>query len=304
MATLREYFDADFNYTVRVHITLTVDDTLSVEGAIFYDFSGFKCFLAFYVPGEDNAFDIYLRLVRAIEYGKTRITLNGQITLLSSHYAHGEVQVKNNNPLEISMCFFGDAEWISAKDIEASRRVFIYSETQLAAAQVSELKSVGKSLGHDIQFRSKGHAAERSRFEGPRAFISHDSRDREVARKIALGLQKLICPVWYDEFSLKIGDNLRESIEKGLKECRKCVLVLSKDFISNRGWTKKEFDSIFTREILEKTKLVLPIWYGVTKEEVYNYSPSLLLVKGLDWNLLGDEEICRQIFQVIALPQQ
>ena len=50
----------------------------------------------------------------------------------------------------------------------------------------------------------------------------------------------------------------------------------------NRGWTKKEFDSIFTREILEQRNLVLPVWYQVTKDLVYDYSPSLLNVIGLD----------------------
>jgi hypothetical protein len=32
MATLREYFDADFDYTVRVHITRVFDETLSLLG--------------------------------------------------------------------------------------------------------------------------------------------------------------------------------------------------------------------------------------------------------------------------------
>ncbi len=63
--------------------------------------------------------------------------------------------------------------------------------------------------------------------------------------------------MWYDEFSLRVGDNLRDSIEKGLKECRRCILVLSPNFISNKGWTKTEFDSIFTRQILEEERLVL-----------------------------------------------
>ncbi|MCY7348963.1 MAG: toll/interleukin-1 receptor domain-containing protein, partial [Pyrinomonadaceae bacterium] len=99
-----------------------------------------------------------------------------------------------------------------------------------------------------------------------------------VARKIAINLEKMLCPVWYDEFSMKVGDNLRESIEKGLKECKKCILVLSPNFLLNNGWTKKEFDSIFTREILEEQKLVLQIWYQVTKQMVYEYSPSLLNV--------------------------
>jgi hypothetical protein len=102
-----------------------------------------------------------------------------------------------------------------------------------------------------------------------------------------------MCPVWYDEFLLKIGDNLRDSIEKGLKECRKCVLVLSSNFFTNKGWTKKEFDSGFTREILEEKQLVLPVWHGVTKKEVYEYTPSLLNIKGASWEELGQDEMCK-----------
>jgi hypothetical protein len=70
---------------------------------------------------------------------------------------------------------------------------------------------------------------------------------------------------------------------------------LSENFFSNNGWTKKEFDSIFTREILEQKQLVLPVWYKVTKEMVYEYSPSLLNVKGLDWDMMGEEEVCKQL---------
>jgi hypothetical protein len=162
-----------------------------------------------------------------------------------------------------------------------------------------KLKEEGRRLGHEVQFRSQIHATMRSKQEKPLAFISYDSRDRDVAQSIAIGLQRLMCPVWYDEFSLKAGDNLRDSIEKGLRECRKCVLVLSPNFLSNGGWTKKEFVSVFTREILEEKQLVLPVWYGVGKQDVYGYSPSLLNVKGLDWNQLGEDEVCRRLYIAI-----
>jgi hypothetical protein len=145
---------------------------------------------------------------------------------------------------------------------------------------------------------------ERSLFQRPVAFISHDSRDDEIARKIALGMQRRRCSVWYDEFTLRAGDNLRDSIEKGLKECHKCIIVLSSNFFSNGGWTKREFDSIFTREILQQTNLVLPVWFRVDKTEVYNYSPSLLNVKGLDWERLGEDEVIRQLcFSITAPPR-
>jgi hypothetical protein len=109
----------------------------------------------------------------------------------------------------------------------------------------------------------------------------------------------MICPVWYAEFSLQVGDNLREKIEKGLKECHKCVLILSEHFFTNAGWTKREFDSILTRDILEKTNLVLPVWYNVTEKEVFDYSPSLLNVLAVDWGKLGEEAVCRQLFNAI-----
>jgi hypothetical protein len=149
---------------------------------------------------------------------------------------------------------------------------------------------------YSIQYNSGAAVNDRSQFEKPLAFISHDSRDKDaVARPIAQGLLRMLCPVWYDEYSLKVGAPLRESIENGIKECKKCILVLSPNFFSNDGWTKREFNSIFTREILEGSNLVLPVWYGVTREQIYDYSPSLLSVKGLDWSALGDEQICRQL---------
>jgi hypothetical protein len=56
---------------------------------------------------------------------------------------------------------------------------------------------------------------------------------------------------------------------------------------------------IFTREILEEKQLVHPVWYGVKKQSVYEYSPTLLNVKGLDWNQLGEQEVCRFLYRAI-----
>jgi hypothetical protein len=120
--------------------------------------------------------------------------------------------------------------------------------------------------------------------ERPVAFISHDSRDKDlIARPLANGLSSRLCTVWYDEYSLKIGDSLRESIESGIKDAKKCLLILTRNYLTNPGWGKKEFNSIFTREIISSEKVVLPIWFDVTKEEIYDYSPSLLDTFALHW---------------------
>ena len=108
-----------------------------------------------------------------------------------------------------------------------------------------------------------------------------------------------MCFVWYDEYSLKVGDSLRESIEKGIKDCKKCVLILSPNFLSNKGWTKVEFNSIFTREILETKNLVLPVWCGISIHVLFDYSPILLDRVGINWDL-GLDQIFNKLYQVIT----
>lgn len=295
MATIRQYFDTDFSHATKMHVSFHFDG-LKIDSSIFYDFSGYMAFIACYIPEQDKSLDYYLGLIQNLEYGKTPMSFDGKITLPSGREFPGQIRIDNNPKINVQAQFFGDPEWQSIHDIQASKRVFIYSESDLKDEEVIFLKKSAKSLGHELQFRSKKYMEGRTKFESPLAFISHDSRDKdEIARKIAINLQRMLCPVWYDEFSLKVGNNLRESIEKGLKECKKCILVLSPNFFSNNGWTKKEFDSIFTRELIEERGLVLPVWHNVTKQEVYNYSPSLLNVMGLYWNKLGEEEVYRQL---------
>ena len=53
------------------------------------------------------------------------------------------------------------------------------------------------------------------------------------------------------------------------------------------------------KPFLEKTNLVLPVWYNVTEKEVFDYSPSLLNVLAVDWGKLGEEAVCRQLFNAI-----
>ena len=107
-----------------------------------------------------------------------------------------------------------------------------------------------------------------------------------------------MCPVWYDDFTLKVGDSLRGSIEQGLKECPKCIVVLTPHFLSNEGWSRREYDSIFTRELVEQKQVILPIWDGVSAEDVYKYSPILADRVGVPWSK-GVEEVARRLLRAM-----
>jgi hypothetical protein len=304
MPTMREYFETDFTPMVRLEGHFYVNG-LSIETRMICDFSAFVRFMSVYIPGLEHDLAYYLTLISQIQHGQSQFFFHGNIMLPGAWDLPGEMQVFNDpNDFKINVRFHGAARWRVWTELPTSTRLFIYSEAELSEEDILRLELQGHEFGHNVQFRSPRHAMRRRQFERPVAFISHDSRDDEIARKIALGMQQHRCSVWYDEFTLRAGDNLRDSIEKGLKECHKCIIVLSTNFFSNGGWTKREFDSIFTREILQEKNLVLPVWFQVDKTAVYNYSPSLLNVKGLDWERLGETEVIRQLSFAILAPER
>jgi hypothetical protein len=129
-------------------------------------------------------------------------------------------------------------------------------------------------------------------------FISHASEDKnEVVRPLALALQDKSLRVWYDEFELKIGDSLRQKIDKGLANSRFGIVVLSKNFI-RKGWTNYELDGIITKAVSGQ-QVILPIWHNITKQEVIDYSPSLADKVARNTATYTIEEIAEEIAEVI-----
>lgn len=105
-------------------------------------------------------------------------------------------------------------------------------------------------------------------------FISHASEDKDaIVRALAIALASEGLKVWYDEFTLRIGDSLRQKIDRGLATSRVGLVVLSPSFIA-KGWTNYELDGMVTRAVSGE-QILLPIWHDITKQEVINFSPSL-----------------------------
>lgn len=188
-----------------------------------------------------------------------------------------------------------------ARELVFTGQIYVYSERPVSEELKARLIAKTKVAPYKLTFRSTEYMNERNKWEKPRAFISHDSRDRAgIAEPLAVQLQKFMCPVWYDQFSLRVGDSLRESIEAGLKECHKCILVLTPNFLSNEGWSKREYDSIFTREVVEKQKVILPVWHEISAKDVYHFSPILADRVAVQWTL-GVEEVARKLQQAIGV---
>ena len=105
-------------------------------------------------------------------------------------------------------------------------------------------------------------------------FISHAWEDKDsFVRPLVEALQVLGLKVWYDEFSLEIGDSLSRSIDKGLSNSRYGIVVISKAFIV-KPWTDYELRGLITKEV-GREKVILPIWHEISKEEIIQFSPTL-----------------------------
>ena len=79
--------------------------------------------------------------------------------------------------------------------------------------------------------------------------------------------------IWYDDFSLKLGDSLRQSIDRGLARSRFGVVILSARFFE-KHWPQQELNGLATREVGAEN-VILPVWHGVGFVEVRNYSVTL-----------------------------
>ena len=125
-------------------------------------------------------------------------------------------------------------------------------------------------------------------------FISHASEDKayvdEVHRTfVAAGIQ-----VWVDKGVLRWGDRLRSRIDEGLKRSQYVIVVLSKAFLRMKKWTEYELDSAFALETV-KEKRILPLWHGITHEELVEYSPGLSNRLALDSNKQSPTDLANEL---------
>lgn len=129
-------------------------------------------------------------------------------------------------------------------------------------------------------------------------FISHASEDKDAfVRPLAVALQSLGVSVWYDEFSLQLGDSLSRSIDRGLAASLYGLVVVSPAFICKK-WTEYELRGLVSREITED-RAILPIWHGVTRNEVLYFSLPLCDKVALKTEGVSADDIAIQILRVV-----
>lgn len=127
-------------------------------------------------------------------------------------------------------------------------------------------------------------------------FVSHASEDKEdIARPLVVALEKRGLHVWFDELSIRWGQSIHRSIEEGIAHSRFGLIIISPHFMAKQ-WTNAELDALYDRSITDETAGILPLWHGVTLEQVQANLPMIAALKAFktaDWTIdqIADEVV-------------
>ncbi|MEM6823147.1 MAG: toll/interleukin-1 receptor domain-containing protein [Verrucomicrobiota bacterium] len=91
-----------------------------------------------------------------------------------------------------------------------------------------------------------------------RIFLSHSSKDKREVRKLAHDLEQAGVEVWLDEWEIKVGESISQSVETGITEADYVAVWLTKNAVES-GWVQTEWRMKLSHEISSKEVRVLPL---------------------------------------------
>jgi hypothetical protein len=168
---------------------------------------------------------------------------------------------------------YEDNRIIENEDILFTGKIFIETNfiniDKAKAYQMIEkinIKYKGKKLSFRIRENMDWEIMNKENW--PSVFLCHDSKDKELVELLYWELKKNSINVWYDKYSLVLGDSLTEKISGGLNEAKHGVVFISKSFLSNEKWVKFELQTLMSKQIYNNTNTIIPVWLDIEEKDL------------------------------------
>jgi len=98
----------------------------------------------------------------------------------------------------------------------------------------------------------------------PQVFVSYDSRDLSLARKIVHDLKARGISVWFDEAAIRLGDAFLDRIQSGIALADHFVVLISRSSLASM-WVHKEIEIAMSYERAQaRAKVVVVLIEDVT----------------------------------------
>lgn len=108
-------------------------------------------------------------------------------------------------------------------------------------------------------------------------FLCHASKDKDnLASPIYRALIASHISVWFDEAEIGWGEPILEKVQKGLKDAKYFLVILTKNFCHEDGTFRfAELETALDLQIATKRPRILPLLCGITIEEIKQDRPLL-----------------------------
>jgi len=132
---------------------------------------------------------------------------------------------------------------------------------------------------------------------GKDVFLCHASEDKEEYVKPLY--DKLVnsgISVWYDEGEILWGDKITTKIEEGIRNSKLAIICLSDNFLK-KEWPDSEFSSLFSRQQIEKRKIILPLILNSERRVLEKYQ----LLRGISYKKWNKDNIQTFISEIMKM---
>jgi hypothetical protein len=125
-------------------------------------------------------------------------------------------------------------------------------------------------------------------------FISHASEDKvDLVRPLAQKLRAMGFVPWFDESQVETGDELKNSLDKGIL-CSRCGLVVVSRAFMSKKWTQYEVETLMKASREGRIKLLF-VWHGVKEDDVKAWSAELAGRVALDTSRCSIDELALKL---------
>ena len=129
-------------------------------------------------------------------------------------------------------------------------------------ALITELKNLLYKIKDDLKDSQIDQIDIGKRIEkfGQQVFISHNSLDKPLARKISSELEGFGIITWLDEKDIPAGKSIPDEITKALENCTHFILIYSNNS-KDKPWVQTELNNIIMRRnsSKERTPTIIPL---------------------------------------------
>ena len=95
----------------------------------------------------------------------------------------------------------------------------------------------------------------------PDIFLSHSSKDKEIATQLATDMNFCGIDIWLDQWELQIGQSLTDELAKAMDDSRYIAILITGNY-NKSVWTKAEYKKALAREQREERTVMLPLLHG------------------------------------------